>query len=433
LSKSRTRQRSVPGFESQPGGFGRRYVYKSQKGNDLDHIDQTSPSKLSASALTRGRQVTVDENHTTAALTLQGKAAGDIGGPFYSRVSRISADSAEVQHIRANSRTFANPFWYDDHCISPVFAVDPSTLSFPVVSDQSLIGKGTTAIARCKPTNNVANLAVDFFEVIHDGLPSLLGANLWKEKTHVARGAGGEYLNSEFGWKPLTSDIRDACYAAANSHRLLSSYEKNSGKIVRRKYAFPVERTESSNFVQFSDGCILGLSYSGCGADVSKPIPSLFRTIRTYRRVWFSGAFTYHLPIGYKSRNKLVSAAAKAGPLLGIELTPEVVWNATPWSWALNWFSNAGDVVSNLSDWATDGLVMHHGYIMEHTVSSVTWTLAGTVRFPPYGSINAAPVVAYVETKRREKATPFGFETSWNGMSVRQLAIAAALGITRVF
>jgi hypothetical protein len=116
--------------------------------------------------------------------------------------------------------------------------------------------------------------------------------------------------------------------------------------------------------------------------------------------------------------------------LLGIRITPEVLWNLAPWSWAIDWFSNLGDVVSNLSDWATDGLALRYGYIMEHKSIYVTYSLVGKPRFLPEGTF-ASDVIAYRETKRREKATPFGFGLDWNTFSPRQLAIAAALGITR--
>jgi hypothetical protein len=92
-----------------------------------------------------------------------------------------------------------------------------------------------------------------------------------------------------------------------------------------------------------------------------------------------------------------------------------------------------GDIVSNLSDWATDGLVMRYGYIMEHRFMEITYSLDRPTRLKPAGSYLASPVTFVYETKRREKASPFGFGLSWNGMSPRQLAIAAALGITRVF
>jgi hypothetical protein len=255
---------------------------------------------------------------------------------------------------------------------------------------------------------------------------------LWKERTHLAKKAGDEYLNHQFGWLPLVSDVKDVAYAAANSHKILSSYEANAGKVVRRGYEFPVERSKSMTLIQSSDGIPFLPEIPSVIIDSSKPQPKLYKTTETFRRVWFSGAFTYHLPIGYKSRNGMVRAAAKAGPLLGLELTPDVMWNLAPWTWAIDWFSNAGDVVSNLSDWATDGLVMKYGYIMEHCSTKVTYALDRNSRYKARGSYPAI-VTVLVETKRRQRATPFGFGLTWNGLSPRQLAIAAALGITRVF
>jgi len=381
----------------------------------------------------RGRQVTADESHgfSVRKSLLDGKFDGDRGGSFFSTKSTALARNGNKQLSFGGGESFGS--WISDEYRGPIYAIDPRTVAIPIGTlMQNLEPLGTHAIAMCKPTNNVANLATDLSELATSGLPSLTGASLWKEKTNLAKGSGSEFLNSEFGWKPLVSDVRDASYAAANAHRLLSAYERNSGKIVRRRYEFPVEKTELDEVVGPSDGFSFAIQTFNL-LDFSKPMPVLHKTTKTYRRTWFSGAFTYHLPVGYNSRNQLVSAAAKAGPLLGIELTPETVWNAAPWTWAVDWFSNAGDVISNLSDWAVDGLAMKWGYIMEHTFQEVTYSLAGTCRYKPYGTCFASPVSAYIETKRRVKATPFGFEVTWNGLSPRQLAISAALGITRVF
>jgi hypothetical protein len=105
----------------------------------------------------------------------------------------------------------------------------------------------------------------------------------------------------------------------------------------------------------------------------------------------------------------------------------------TPWSWAIDWFSNAGDVVSNLSDWATDGLVMKYGYIMEHSRHERTYYLDGPSQYNFLDRQIPATVTTWSETKLRRAASPFGFGVSWEGMTPRQLAITAALGITRVF
>jgi len=120
--------------------------------------------------------------------------------------------------------------------------------------------------------------------------------------------------------------------------------------------------------------------------------------------------------------------ALEAKKLLGISLTPETLWNLAPWSWTVDWFSNAGDVISNVSDWATDGLVMRYGYLMEHSIVKDTYLMNGTGS----KSVPSCPPLQLVtETKLRKRANPFGFGLTWNGLSAVQLAILGALGISR--
>lgn len=425
------RMMPIPDWTNGPNWRQRRVIRYPPNANGAIITDDNFSGKLTTKPELRGRKVTSDENHGlwVQRTRLRGPFAGDIGGNFTSYSFAVISEAAN-QHTYGGDVWFSN--WLESDYHGPIYAVDPNSLLHDEANLKNLRPLGTKAIAEIKPTNNVANLAVDIAEIFHGQIPKLPGVPSWKGRTNLAKAAGDEYLNSAFGWEPLAADMRDVAYAAANAHKLLSAYERNSGKVVRRRYEFPVETTEVTEVVGPSDGFLYTSDPSDC-IDFSKPRPVLYKTTKTYSRVWFSGAFTYHLPAGYNSRNGMVSAAAKAGPLLGIELTPEVVWNALPWTWAADWFSNAGDVVSNLSDWAVDGLVMKWGYIMEHCSKSTTYTLVGTPRFKPYGTCHASPVTVWSEFKRREKATPFGFEIDWNGLSPRQLAISAALGITRVF
>jgi hypothetical protein len=78
-------------------------------------------------------------------------------------------------------------------------------------------------------------------------------------------------------------------------------------------------------------------------------------------------------------------------------------------------------------------LVIQYGYIMEHQVTSCTYTYVGYDGWKPAMLDRPSSITAFVETKRRKRATPFGFEITWNGLSLRQLAIASALGLTRWF
>jgi len=146
---------------------------------------------------------------------------------------------------------------------------------------------------------------------------------------------------------------------------------------------------------------------------------------------WFSGAFTYHLPSDYDSRSKMTDYASLADKVYGTSITPEVLWELAPWSWAVDWFFNAGDVVNNLSDWESAGLVMRYGYMMEHTFHKYTYIASGT-GFKKELNLASVPSLTLVtETKKRVGANPFGFGVTWDGLSPFQTSVLAALGISR--
>jgi hypothetical protein len=72
-----------------------------------------------------------------------------------------------------------------------------------------------------------------------DGLPAMVGVTSWKERAKKARAAGSEYLNYEFGWLPLVSEMRDLSRVVKNHEKLMSHFYENSGKNIRRQYEFP--------------------------------------------------------------------------------------------------------------------------------------------------------------------------------------------------
>jgi len=135
------------------------------------------------------------------------------------------------------------------------------------------------------------------------------------------------------------------------------------------------------------------------------------------------------MPSGYDSRSKLSKYALYSDKVLGANLTPETLWNLAPWSWATDWFANTGDVISNITSWSADGLVMQYGYMMENSIVTDTYTreLSGLNN----NTVDVQPVTLVTETKVRRKANPFGFGIDWEGLSPIQLAIAAAIGISR--
>jgi len=126
----------------------------------------------------------------------------------------------------------------------------------------------------------------------------------------------------------------------------------------------------------------------------------------------------------------MVRYALEARKLTGLSLDPDTLWNLAPWSWAVDWFSNTGDVISNLTDRGLYGLVMRYGYVMEHTITTDTYTLVQPSS-PTAKKMLGSPLRVITETKQRRGANPYGFGVSWDGLSPFQGSILAALGISR--
>jgi len=383
----------------------------------------------------RGTQTTVSENHTEFwdPKARRPRVPGmDVGGRFFTQRFYTWAPTAIPVDYRFSYVDSAVTDQYHYH--GPIYAYPPQIaadglLSF-ASSESSLKSKGTEAIAKCKPTNPVADVATFLGELKSDGLPKLLGSSLWKKKTLEARDAGDELLNSEFGWKPLVGDITDIIDGVKHARDLIDQKERDAGKIVRRRYEFPVEESIKDEILSSQTAV---LEATGGAIGIFDPLleSRVHKETYTYRKIWFSGAFTYHMPTeNWYSRSAIGKLGEQIDTVFGTQLSPEVLWNLAPWSWAVDWFANVGDVADNLSDWASDGLVLNWGYIMEHSVKRVRFYNPGRggLRNPYLG---ISDVIAEVETKQRYPATPFGFGVSWNGLSPRQLSIATALGITR--
>jgi hypothetical protein len=295
---------------------------------------------------------------------------------------------------------------------------------------------GTTAIARCSPSNPTADTTSFLKETIEEGIPhaflSTLKTLAGRSNRQRRKAIGDAYLNSEFGWKPFVSDLMNISQAVLNMNAIMSQYERDSGKLVRRSYFFPDVVEEKA--IDFSVNCSPWISPSSSFL-YDPSLVNKGKVIRvektTYKR-WFKGAFTYYVPSDYRftTTDGAAYAVIQARKTAGLSLSPDAVWNSMPWSWAVDWFVNVGDVLSNLSDWIIDNQVLQYGYIMEHAVREWTYTFVGETGFRARNVI-VPSIVLRSESKVRRGATPYGFGLSFNGFSNRQKAIIAALGLTK--
>jgi hypothetical protein len=280
-------------------------------------------------------------------------------------------------------------------------------------TDVQLNALGTTAIARTEPTNPSFDLSVFLGELRAEGLPNLPGSAM-KEKTRLAKSAGSEYLNVEFGWLPLVRGLRDFANTVDKSDQITRSYQEQANKVVQRSYEWPIENESHAEPCSFNAIPGNGGTFQGGG-----------RYQHRFQKKWFEVEYVYYLPTGNSMNDKIRRFGSYARKLYGIDISPEVLWNLAPWSWAADWFANTGDVMHNISALGTDGLVMRNGYVMCHTRKEILDSGNNTLN----GKFMTKHTLS--ERKTRRNATPYGFGLLYNDLTSKQKAVIAALGMSR--
>lgn len=299
----------------------------------------------------------------------------------------------------------------------------------------SLIPWGAKGWHAAKPGKPTADLLVGGAELLREGIPSIPG-NLLR-RLRSMRSAGGEWLNWNFGWAPLLSDIRKMYDTYQNLNRHLDQLVRDNGKGIRRRRTlsnqtattvtvnrvFPT--ASGSWYPTYVQGGYYGPSTTQC-------------VVKTTERIWFAGRFRYYIPdIGTDQWTRRATRA-----LFGLNPSPEVIWALLPWSWLIDWFTNVGDVVANLSDHAAENLTADYAYVMRSKGTSTyytsSWDWTGTssadekAGWKPVKPGNASTTTVYsTMEKARLAATPYGFGVTYDGLSAYQTSILAALGISR--
>lgn len=283
------------------------------------------------------------------------------------------------------------------------------------ITDLVMIGWGTKGVNLAYPSKPALSIAQTIAELKREGLPSVPVSKLLKKGNHTD--IGGEFLNYQFGIAPLISDLKDIVnYDSALVDALEKLRRDTSGTYRRR--AQVVSENEftqlgNSNLYPLSVGVALNSQLGGDGT----------LAVKVYERqtidVWFSGEFQFHMPEIFrripaldKARERLFKA--------GLEPSPSLLWELTPWSWLVDWYTSVGDAFENLSRFNLDGAVMRYGYVMYRRTTTRTYT------HPYWGSMEVTSV-----SFQRTRANPFGFGLSFSSLSDRQWAILAALGLSR--
>lgn len=292
-----------------------------------------------------------------------------------------------------------------------------------------LILMGTRAIAKTNPTNPAAGMST-FLGELREGFPSLSAESFaFGHWDNLPKKLGGEYLNYQFGWLPLIADLQKFLTAASNSTRIIEQFARDSGHNVRRRYTFPDEHSTVDPVA--TAPTLLLSQFDGNQEGWFGRSGTSTMTVSTRKHSWFSGSYTYYLEQGKDLMSRMKYYEQQANHLLGTRITPEVLWELTPWSWLADWYTDLGSIIANASALQSDGLVMRYGYVMQTSVTDVVHRHTDIA--PAVGGWTPGAVVNTFRTTRKERirATPYGFGLKPESFTVRQWAILGALGMTK--
>lgn len=147
---------------------------------------------------------------------------------------------------------------------------------------------------------------------------------------NIIDNAAGGNLKWQFGWKPLMSDL-DTVFnfqeeVTKKSNYILKLYRKQ-GLRYKRVYE-DSHKVNSGNFQVFSWQGKQGY---------------YLMDISSHRKRW---ATVRWMPTTLPPQTNAELRKKAIRLVYGLELSPSNIWEAIPWSWLTDWFSNVGDYLS---------------------------------------------------------------------------------------
>jgi len=291
------------------------------------------------------------------------------------------------------------------------------------------VDASTMAAARTNPSRpyvdvpaNILDIGTSPTRILRDwkdlrrrhGLPDVVGSPSGRE---IFQGSGEAWLNYQFMIKPIVSDIVRLSQFTRIVNDRIEEINRLFGATGLRRTVTIAEgsRSELISFIAQSAGIYIG--YNAIATEAVR--------LRVHCRWIPNGDYVGHTP-----SPEIVRAWA-ARSALGLTVDASTLWEITPWSWLVDWFTSTGDYLS-----ATRNIVpavLMGVYPMTHTITD--WHCPG---YPITAWWDSTLQTGYLESARLKKRTktrrssfisPFAARLPF--LSGQQMSIAAAIAATR--
>jgi hypothetical protein len=301
---------------------------------------------------------------------------------------------------------------------------------------------GATGFARAQPLRQQGGIAQALIELrdfpqmplsmVRNGMPFIRNGDpgqYWSQAHDVVRlmkDVGHQYLNFQFGWVAFVNDLKKSLKTVLDQEKNLKRILHNNGRIIHcqsivAKDDPKVTSVTSSNF---------NIGYPAVEGEFVDQYGKLKTSISVNAGSRFSGAFKYFLE-GYKHGEPMTPRLKKKllHILYGVDTSPNTIWATLPWSWLIDWGTNARDNVANFTALHQDGLVMVYGYVNDYKETITKYTLSGAIIGGRAIRCEQTDVNRYFT---RTPGTPYGFGLTRSSFNAKQGSIIAALGLSNL-
>lgn len=245
-----------------------------------------------------------------------------------------------------------------------------------------------------------------------------------------------EWLNANFGWLPFLRSIYDLSQIIGNFRNLVVKFTKLNGRPFRiRKNLVNGDPSEvelsSTSYAPNSISYALPVFPQSFPTKYFAATPHYSLTEVTRLRQWGVGKWTYYRPEFDAAQPGFYSAFNKmkqALTLTGLRITPTALYNVIPWTWLLDWVTNVGDYIDELTGIWEDQIVNHYCFVMQSKEVQRRFVV-----FLPFhdSPLNLTFTRLRSSKERGKGSSPFGFDLDVSNLSMRQLSILAAIKTSR--
>jgi len=236
------------------------------------------------------------------------------------------------------------------------------------------------------------------------------------------------YLQAKFNFLPLMSDAQGVYSAMSKSMLRITNHLLFEGKVRTAHFRRALAERDFDSGTQ---------SFNSVNAPTIEP--EIIWDLELFRSVSYSPSL-FHAECQYIARyTDLQRAHAQGWALLdslGVNFDPQIIWNAIPWSFVIDWFANVGEYLGRFKEGLMDP---------QTTIIQYLWSIKRERRIrlalsdgslfytsPPDNISGFTTFPEVVETAyRRQVGLPEASSFLTSGLNLTEFSLGAALVFSR--